>query len=183
MTRGQIRDLLDRAGVPTAGQGLVHILFRATIEGLIVRGPMVGSEQAFVLAREWLGERPKIDRQAALAELARRYLRGHGPADEHDLARWTGLPLRDARTGLRAIAWELVEVAGRAGGHAAALNPPRSLRPRLLGPFDPLLLGWRSRSFVLGSATQCGHPERDLPGRSRSSGGEPWARGRCPAAG
>ena len=24
--------------------------------------------------------------------------------------------------------------------------------PRLLGPFDPLLLGWRSREFVLGGA-------------------------------
>src|SRR4029077_20228317 len=45
----------------------------------------------------------------ALAELARRYLAGHGPADDRDLARWAGLPLRDARAGLGAIASDLVE--------------------------------------------------------------------------
>src|SRR5205085_5896565 len=39
MTRVQIREVLERAKVPTAGQALIHVLFRATIEGLIVRGP------------------------------------------------------------------------------------------------------------------------------------------------
>jgi hypothetical protein len=148
MTRDQLRSVLDRAGVPTAGQALVHILFRATLDGLIVRGPMVGSEHGYVLVSDWLGERPTPDRDAALAELARRYLRGHGPADERDLAKWAQLSLRDARAGLAAIASELdqhpdglVDLRRR---EAARLPPPR-----LLGPFDPLLLGWCSRSFVL----------------------------------
>ena len=39
------------------GQALVHILFRATLDGLIVRGPMIGGEQAYVLVTDWLGER------------------------------------------------------------------------------------------------------------------------------
>ena len=34
----------------------------------------------------------------------RRYLAGHGPANERDLARWAGIPLRDVRRGLEAIA-------------------------------------------------------------------------------
>ena len=42
-----------------------------------------------------------MDRDSALAELARRFLAGHAPADERDLAKWAGLPLRDARAGLR----------------------------------------------------------------------------------
>ena len=151
MTRPQIREVLQRARVPTAGQALVHVLFRATLDGLIVRGPMIGTEQAFVLVTEWLGERPKIDRDRALAELARRYLAGHGPADDRDLARWAQLPLRDARAGLQAIASELVQ---RADG---LVDLPRERQsplppPRLLGPFDPLLLGWRSRGFVLAGA-------------------------------
>ena len=48
MTRDRLRGVLDAIGVPTAGQALVHILYRATLDGLIVRGPMVGSEHAFV---------------------------------------------------------------------------------------------------------------------------------------
>ena len=74
---------------------MVHVLFRATLDGLIVRGPMIGREHAFALVADWLGERPKIDRDRALAELARRYLAGHGPADDRDLAKWAQLPLRD----------------------------------------------------------------------------------------
>jgi hypothetical protein len=151
MTRGQLRVVLDKTGVPTAGQALVHVLFRATLDGLIVRGPGIGGEQAFVLVADWLGERPKIDRERALAELAHRYLAGHGPADDRDLARWAQLSLRDARAGLKAIGSELVQ---RADGLVdLPREQPLSLPPpRLLGPFDPLLLGWRSRAFVLDGA-------------------------------
>jgi hypothetical protein len=152
MTRSQVRAVLDTAGVPTAGQALVHVLYRATLDGLIVRGPIVDGDHAFVLVDDWLGARPTIDRDRALAELARRYLAGHGPADTRDLARWAQLPLRDARAGLNAIASELEQQPGGLvalpSGEAVPPLPP----PRLLGPFDPLLLGWRSRGFVLDGA-------------------------------
>lgn len=150
LTRAQIRSLLQRAQVPTAGQALVHILFAATLDGLIIRGPMIAGEHAFALAADWLGERPKIDRDRALAELARRYLAAHGPAGERDLAKWAQLPLRDARAGLGAIASELTErhdgLVDVQRDDVSPLPPPR-----LLGPFDPLLLGWRSRELVLES--------------------------------
>ncbi|MGZ4231256.1 MAG: winged helix DNA-binding domain-containing protein [Solirubrobacteraceae bacterium] len=151
MTRERLRETLDAIGVPTAGQALVHILFRATLDGLIVRGPMVGSEHAFVLRADWLGERQPVDRDRALAELARRYLAGHGPADDRDLAKWAQLTLRDARAALKAIAHELHERPdGLVDVRRADLEPLPA--PRLLGPFDPLLLGWRSRELVLGDA-------------------------------
>jgi hypothetical protein len=149
-TRLQLRERLERAGVPTAKQALIHLLFLATLRGIAVRGPMVGKEHAYVLVRDWLGELKPVNREAALAELARRYLVGHGPADDRDLARWAGLPLRDARAGLEAIAAELkqrddglVDLTKRP---APAPLPP----PRLLGAFDPLLLGWTSREEVVG---------------------------------
>ena len=154
LTREQLRERVADAGVRTQGQALVHVLMAATLRGRVVRGPLVGTRHAFALARDWLGEDAtrSPDRDAALAELARRYLAGHGPADEHDLGRWAGLPLRDARAGLRAIAPQLaqrgdglLDLAARPAAAAAPLPPPR-----LLGPFDPLLLGWRSRDDVLG---------------------------------
>jgi hypothetical protein len=149
LTRGQLRECIAAAGVRTHGQALVHLLVLASLRGLIVRGPMVGSEHAFVLVRDWLGEPATMPRDRALAELARRYLVGHGPADDRDLAKWAGLPLRDARAGLGAIASELVErpdglVDLRNRAPVAELPPPR-----LLGAFDPLLLGWRSRDPIL----------------------------------
>ena len=149
LTRAQLRERIAAAGVRTEGQALVHLLFLASLRGLIVRGPMVGREHAYVLVRDWLDTPKPIDRDRALAELARRYLAGHGPATDRDLARWSGLPLRDARAGLGAIANELVErehgLLDLARRPAAAELPA----PRLLGAFDPVLLGWVSREPML----------------------------------
>ncbi len=103
------------------------------------------------LTRDWLGPRPRVDREAALAELARRYLVGHGPAT---IATWPagpGLPLRDARAGLAAIAAELDERDDGPGRAEEAARESRALpQPLLLGAFDPLLLGWCSRADVVG---------------------------------
>ena len=153
LTRLALRERLDAADVPTEGQALVHILMLASLRGLIVRGPMAGKEHAYALVRDWLPATRPVDRDAALAELARRYLAGHGPATDRDLARWAGLPLRDARAGLEAIASELVERDGgavelRAAPAQVPAGPPP---PRLLGAFEPVLLGWVSREPILGS--------------------------------
>lgn len=153
LTRHQLRERLDSAGVPTAGQALIHLLFLAAVRGVVVRGPMVGKDHAYVRVADWLDRAKPVDRDAALAELARRYLVGHAPADDRDLARWTGLPLRDARAGFAAIASELIE---RDDGlvHLAKHPPAAEVPgPRLLGAFDPLLLGWTSRELILGPHT------------------------------
>jgi hypothetical protein len=145
-----LRGRLESAGVRTEGQAFIHLMFLAAARGILVRGPMVGRQHAYVLVRDWLGEPRPVDRTRAVTELARRYLAGHGPADDRDLARWAGLPLRDARAGLAAIAPELeqredglVDLKGRSA-------PAPLPAPRLLGAYDPLLLGWTSREEVVG---------------------------------
>jgi hypothetical protein len=154
LNRLQLRERLDQAGLATEGQALIHLLFLTTLRGIAVRGPMVGKHHAYILVSDWLEPAKPVDRDAALAELARRYLVGHAPADDRDLARWAGLPLRDARAGLSAIAPELVD---RDDGlvHLAKHPPVAELPPpRLIGAFDPVLLGWRSREAILGPHTQ-----------------------------
>jgi hypothetical protein len=151
LTREALRDRLQRADIPVAGQALIHVLFRAAIEGWVVRGPMFGRRHAYVLVRDWLPDPVEtVDRDSALAELARRYLSGHGPAGERDLARWAGLPLRDARAGLSAIAGELRDEPGGLVDLRARRRKGRMPPPRLLGPWEPVLVGWSSRTPVLG---------------------------------
>jgi hypothetical protein len=151
-TRAQLRATLDARGVPTAGQALVHLLVAATRAGHIVRGPMVGSDQAFVSVSDWLGpEPPGFDREEALARLARRYLAGHGPAGAADLAKWAGIRLTDARVGFGLIAGELA-ACGPGNWVLVGTEPTTALpSPRLLGQFDPLLLGWSSRDLFVGA--------------------------------
>lgn len=136
-TRLQLRDVLESAGVPVAGQAHVHILLFATLRGICVRGPMIGREQAFVLVRDWLPAGGRVDREVALGELARRYLLGHGPSTDRDLAKWAGITLSDARRGL-------------ASTRVPDIEPARLPVPRLLGGYDELLMGWTSRELVLG---------------------------------
>ncbi len=136
-TRLQLREALERRNVPVAGQALVHVLLRATLDGLCVRGPMKGAEQAFVLVKDWLPRTGPVDRDVALGELARRYLAGHGPADERDLAKWAGITLGDARRGLAQT--------------TPVERDVQPMSPRLLGAFDPLLHGWASRADVVGA--------------------------------
>jgi hypothetical protein len=150
LTGAQLRDRLAAAGLRSQGQALYHLLFLASLRGIAVRGPVIGKQHAYALVRDWLGEPEPVDRAAALAELARRYLAGHGPATDRDLARWAGLPLRGTRAGLEAIARELrerddglVELKRR---RPRAAVPP----PRLLGAFDPVLLGWTDRTPIVG---------------------------------
>ncbi|MDX6633839.1 MAG: hypothetical protein QOF06_42 [Solirubrobacterales bacterium] len=145
-----LRARLDDAGVLTEGQAFIHLMFLAAARGILVRGPMVGKQHAYVLVHDWLGEPKPVDREKAVTELARRYLVGHGPADDRDLARWAGLPLRAARAGLAAIASELEQ---RQDGLVDLKKRPKPAPlppPRLLGAYDPLLLGWTSREEVVG---------------------------------
>ncbi len=154
LPRAQLAERIAAAGVRTQGQAIVHLLALASLRGLIVRGPVTGRDHAYALVRDWLGAPPAqhvaFDRDRALAELAARYLAGHGPATDRDLAKWAGLPLRDARYGLAAIAGRLARrddgLADLAGRRDEYPPPP----PRLLGAYDPLLLGWDSRDPVVG---------------------------------
>jgi len=150
LDRERLRERVDAIGVRTDRQALIHILFAAALRGLIVRGPMVNGKHAYVLVRDWLGEPTFVDRDRALAELARRYLAGHGPAADRDLARWAGIPLGQARAGLRAISSDLADpgdgLVDLKKRRPAAQLPP----PRLLGPYDPVLLGWTARDDILG---------------------------------
>ncbi len=152
LTRRQLGERIAAAGIRTQGQALVHLLFLASLRGIAVRGPMIGADHGYVLVRDWLGPQPAgFDRDRALAELARRYLAGHGPADDGDLAKWAGLPLRDARRGLSQIAAELAERDDRLAALAGQDSRPAALPPpRLLGSFDPVLHGWASREPVVG---------------------------------
>jgi hypothetical protein len=167
LTRPQLRERIAAAGVRTQGQALVHELLLACLRGIAVRGPMSGREHAYALVRDWLGPPPApLDRDAALASLARRFLAGHGPATERDLAKWAGLPLRDTRRGLAAISHETTPwppggasagaPADGAGAEQGLVDLTAARRdqelppPRLLGAYDPVLHGWTSREPILG---------------------------------
>ncbi len=155
ITRPQLRERIAAAGVALDQQTGLHIIGLSVTSGLACLGPDRGRTTCLVLREDWLGEMPPFDSDAALAELARRYLGAFGPATDGDFAYWAGLPLGQVRRGLSSIADELEE---------SDLGPEtllslRGRRPRLpkagqlrmLGAFDTYMLGYRDRDFALPS--------------------------------
>jgi hypothetical protein len=165
LTRTELAQRIAARGIRTERQATPHLLMLAARRGVAVLGPPRDGSPAFALTRDWLGARPRAQldgaqRDGALAELARRYLAAHGPATAADLATWIGLPVRDARAGLRAIAAELADRGEDLVDLARRPPAPRRLPPRLLGAFDPYLLGWRDRTFAVPAE----HARRVHPG-------------------
>jgi winged helix DNA-binding protein len=153
MTRGDAAARVEEVGIELSPQTRLHVVMLATVSGIAIQGPDFGAKPSLVLRRDWLGEPPPFDRAAALAELARRYLRAFGPATDRDFAKWSGLPLGELRKGLAAISSELTEK--RVGAELLlGLTNSRSRLPsagqiRLLGAFDTYVLGHKSRDFAV----------------------------------
>jgi hypothetical protein len=163
-TRHQIAAHVRAAGHRLADdpQAPIHLVMSAAAEGQVIEATPRGREPSYALTDDWLGRAgPLPDREAALAELARRHARAHPPAGPEDLAAWSGLPMRDARRAFAAIASELeeVEVLGRRAWVAPGLEPaPPPVR--LLPAFDGILLGHRDRALTVRPE----HARAVLPG-------------------
>jgi uncharacterized protein YcaQ len=151
LTRSEIAERLERAGVELNPLTRLHVMRLAVVSGIACLGPDRGRTTCFVRREDWLGEPPPFDRAKALAELARVYLRAFGPALDRDFAYWSGLPLRDVRAGFESISREIEEVS--VGDQTMLIlqgalpRLPRRSQVRMLGNFDTYLLGWKDREF------------------------------------
>jgi hypothetical protein len=151
LTRGQIAERLETAGIELNSMTRLHMMRLAVISGIACLGPDRGAQTCLVRREDWIGKQPPFDRDQALAELARRYLRAFSPATDRDFAYWSGLPLRDVRAGLDSISSEIKEVSVgdepmlTLGGGRSRL--PSRGQVRMLGNFDTYLLGWKDRTF------------------------------------
>jgi hypothetical protein len=157
LRREALLAVLTDGGVPTTGQRGYHLLWFLAQTGTLCLGPTDGGQQVFVLLDEWVRSPRRLDRDEALAELARRYFRGHGPATVHDLARWAGITVRDARVGLAAAEPDLTRVEVEGVVHHLAPETPDLLAACrdeahglfLLPGFDEFVLGYGDRSAIL----------------------------------
>lgn len=157
LTRAELLAAIEADGVAVTGQRGYHLLWFAAQTGHICLGPTAAGEQLFVRLDEWVPGSRRLDREEALAELAARFFTGHGPATVHDLARWAGLPVRDARAGLAAARPHLGTMTVEGTEHFLdAAVPDRLAACReqargtfLLPGFDEFVLGYGDRGAVL----------------------------------
>ena len=160
LTRNAMYQALEDAGIPAAGQRGLHILWRLAQEGLICFGAREGKQQTFVLLDEWVpgavSGAKRLEREEALAELARRYFTSHGPATVQDFTWWSGLAPADAAAGLEGIKADMVhEVIDRKTYWFASSMPAAdevSSAAYLLPAWDEYTVAYKDRGAVLDTA-------------------------------
>lgn len=155
-TRPELAAALERAGISTGNYRMSHILHHASILRLICFGPRRGKQLTFTLFDEWVPADKEIERDEALAELARRYFTSHGPATLQDFIWWSGLMTADARDGLEMIKPQFIQEVF--GGRAYWFREPAPVKKDapskayLLPPFDEYTVAYKDRSAVLDPA-------------------------------
>lgn len=155
LTRAELGEALAQAGVADAsGRRLGHIAMRAELEGLVCSGPRAGKRHTYMLLDERAPEPgPAPSGSEALAELALRFFTGHGPATAHDLAKWSSLRVRDARTGIELAGDGLqgFEHDGKTWWHAGAGTGAESHGCLLLPDYDEAAASYRDLRLVMGA--------------------------------
>ena len=171
MRRTDLLATIADGGVTTTGQRGAHLLGFLARTGTLCLGPTDGAGgQLFVLLDEWVRAPRRLAREEAFGELARRFFLGHGPATVQDLARWAGIPLRDARGGLAVARPELASLDVDGVEHLMdPATPDRLASCRaeaagvfLLPGFDEFVLGYGDRRHVLDPE----FAERIVPGNN-----------------
>lgn len=168
LTRAEIANRMSEGGIPIEGHRIYHILRRTALEGVICCGPDREAEPTYVLLADWVHIEKEGKNGDTLAELARRYLSAYGPAQPEDMAVWSGIPPREARSAFEAIMGELVELDSNGSRlwtlkvHESWLDESHNTQGyvRLLPAFDPCLLGYRSRRLIVPEQ----HAKRIHPG-------------------
>ncbi|MCW2534457.1 MAG: uncharacterized protein JWQ26_156 [Modestobacter sp.] len=170
LARADLLAALADAGVPTTGQRGYHLLWHLAQTGILCLGPTAGAEQLFVLLDEWVPAPRRLDREEALAELALRFFRSHGPATVKDLVRWAGVLVRDVRGGLAVAGPRLARLDVDGVEHWMDPGTPDRLagcraeasQVLLLPGFDELVLGYADRSCTVPPA----FADRIVPGNN-----------------
>jgi hypothetical protein len=162
LARPAVYRVLEAVQVSAAGQRGLHIVWWLAQEGLVCLGPRQGKQPAFVLLDEWVPTSRVLEREEALAELARRYFTGHGPATVQDFAWWSGLAVAEAREGLELGrgALDSDQVDGATYWLAPGLTPAPVVPPasHLLPAYDEFTVGYRERSAAVEE------PDKARPG-------------------
>lgn len=152
-TRDELTGVLNMAGIKTTGNNrAAHIFLAAELKGLICSGKEVGKKTTYALLKERIPETGGLEREKAIVLLAKRYFLSHGPATVEDFSWWSGLTLKEARSGIAAVSSDLdsAHLQSRTYWFAKADGSEAGVREKayLLPAFDEFIVSYRDRSAI-----------------------------------
>ena len=155
LTRDELSAVLRDAGIPADGLRLALLLMHAELEAVVCNGPRRGKQLTYAALVERTPATRALEPDEAVAELARRYFTGHGPARPQDFAWWSGLRVADAQAAIAALGTALT--SRRVGDDTfwAAARPASRRRPResplvhLLPSYDEYVVAYRNHAPIV----------------------------------
>lgn len=159
LTRDELRDVLENAGVKTEGdQRMTYLMMQAELDGLICSGPRKGNQFTYMLLEERVPQAAKLTREEALIELTKRYFTSRGPSTTHDFAKWSGLTLTEVKHGIAsiktAVHHEIID--GQEYWFGMEGKPLKTKLPivHLLSIYDEYISSYKDRSAMAETNTQ-----------------------------
>jgi len=159
LTRKALQDTLQQHGIDATGLRGSHIIRYLAETATIVIGVPDGKTQTFSLLDDRVPAAVALERDEALQRLAARYVAGHGPATDRDLAWWSGLTVTDARLAMTLARDELQTISVDEVSYwtdpslldSGLLGRKASRRPdgHLLAGFDEYHIGYADRALIL----------------------------------
>jgi winged helix DNA-binding protein len=170
LTRNEIAAVLDDAGIDRSGQRMPYILMHCELEAVICSGGLKGKQQTYALLDERVPPARPLDREDALVELTRRYLRSHGPATVRDLNWWSGLKVADIKRAIELLGSELRNETSEGltfWSMASDVERPAPVRGvHFLQPYDEIVVGYTESRFFRdprAEAAVAAWRDRNLP--------------------
>ena len=158
LTRAELANHLADAGFNFSGHALMLVAGLTEVHGLVCSGPTRDSQHTYALFTERVPKTRRLEPDAARAELVARYVAGHGPVTERDVAYWATMTLRDVRVGLADIADRLssFELDGDTFWHTTGAPDGSTIEPRahLLQILDEYYRGYQHTRGLLDIAGQ-----------------------------
>lgn len=154
LNRTELTTVLARAGIEASGIRLSHILLHMTTELLLCYGPRRGSELTYMLLDEHVAPSATKTRDAALAELAQRFVNSRGPVTLADFCWWAGVNMTEGRAALAATKSHSEKNGAELSWFPEKMPAAKkdAANTFLLPGFDEYLIAYSDRSFCLDPA-------------------------------
>jgi hypothetical protein len=154
LERKQMRAVLEAAGMELTHLQLGFLLGQAELDRVICSGAPRGKQQTYALLDLRAPGGRSLERDEAIAELARRYFTTRGPATLKDFAWWSGLTQADGRRGAADAGIDSEVIDGRTYYFTATTDRrPDSPRVDLVQIYDEIGMAYtesRDHAFLPG---------------------------------
>ena len=151
LTRAELAPIVEKAGVAVDNSRIGQLMLRAELDQVVCSGSRKGKQFTYALLEERAPQSKSLERDEALAELAQRYFRSHGPATLQDFVWWSGLTINDARKGIEFIKSQL-ECETIDDQSYWFVDVPSTSKPftgaHLLPNYDEYMVGYTDRTSI-----------------------------------